>query len=76
MSKTRTKKTRTKVRKGPAKVQEASIKAEMDELVKRHGVQREEVEIKGVKQSILRWSPMNEAEADEMDACRGEMVKL
>ena len=49
-----------------------SIEAEGDELMKRHGIQTEEVEIKGVKQSFLRWSP----EADELDACIGEMVKL
>ena len=53
-----------------------SIEAEMDKLVKRHEIQREEVEIKGVKQSFLRWSAKNEAEADEFDACMGEMVKL
>ena len=53
-----------------------SLFAERDELMKRHGFQTEEVEIKGVKQSVLRWSAKNEAEADEMAACRGEMVKL
>ena len=53
-----------------------SIEAEMDELVKRHGIQKEDIEIKGVKQTVLRGSSNNEAGAEEFDACRGEMVKL
>ena len=51
--------------------------AEEDELLKRHGVQIETVTVKGVEHSVRTWSiPKNEAEADEMDACRGETVKL
>ena len=54
-----------------------SIVAEQDELIKRHGVQTETVNVKGVEKSFWRWSiPENEAEADEQDACRGEKEKL
>ena len=53
-----------------------SIRAEMDALIKKNGIQRETSKVKGFERVILKWSAKNETEAYEMDACVGEKVEF
>ena len=54
-----------------------SIQAERDRLLKKHGFKTEKVETKfGVVQRLCFRNPKDEADAENLEALMGEMVKF